>query len=96
MTHMRAKLRVSGVTEFVGSTEHNGTTPPKLGESLKFSAVAASNYPADGSDENNTYAKYSPSASFEIYVANPALWGKFIAGAEYYVDFTPAIAAETA
>lgn len=90
MTTMRAKLRVSGVTEFVGSTEHNGDAPPKLGENLHFSAVAASSYPEDGSDENNTYAKYSPSASFEIYIANPALFGKFKVNEEYYVDFTPA------
>jgi hypothetical protein len=41
--------------------------------------------------EDNTDAKFSPSASLEITLANPALIGKFKAKAEeeYYVDFTP-------
>lgn len=85
MTNMRAKVRVSGVSEH---KSEDGNT--KYSEKLTFNAVAASSYPADGSDENNTYAKFSPSADFSITVANPALWGKFEAGKEYYVDFTPA------
>lgn len=83
MTHMRAKLRVGYVREF----EYDGKV---TGERLTFNAVCASKYPEDGSDENNTYAKYSPSAEFTIHVAIPALFGKFVAGQEYYVDFTPA------
>lgn len=83
MTHMRAKLRVGYVREF----EIDGNI---TGERLTFNAVSASKYPEDGSDENNTFAKWSPSAEFTIHVANPALFGKFKAGQEYYVDFTPA------
>lgn len=80
---MRAKLRVSYVHEHI----YDGV---KNQERLSFHAVCASKYPEDGSDENNTYAKYSPSAEFTIYVANPALFGKFKVGEEYYVDFTNA------
>ncbi|MBN9116435.1 MAG: hypothetical protein J0I36_14490 [Pandoraea sp.] len=59
-------------------------------EILHFNAVAAKAYPADGSDEDNTYAKYSPSAEFKIHINNPSLLGQFKVGEKYYVDFTPA------
>lgn len=79
MAVMRAKLQVSSVTKHEDGNE-----------TLKMHAVAASAYPDDGSDEDNTYAKYSPSASFEIYIANPALRGQFEQGDKFYVDFTKA------
>ena len=50
-------------------------------------------YPADGSDENNTYAKFTPSGELKLSVTNPALIGKFAEGEEYYLDFTKAPAA---
>jgi hypothetical protein len=81
---MRAKLRLGSVMR----TEY--------GEKLEFSAVGPKgSYPADGSDEDNTYARFSPSATFVIHVANPALIGKFNPGETYYVDFTPAAVNET-
>ena len=46
-------------------------------------------YSEDGSDENNTYAKFSPSASLRITITNPALIGQFNPGETFYVDFTP-------
>lgn len=78
MATMRAKLQCGEVTRGAGY------------EKLVFHAVAAKAYPADGSDENNTYAKYSPSAQFTIHVNNPALHGQFNPGDTFYVDFTPA------
>ena len=75
---MRAKLRIATITKIEGA------------EILKMAAVAASQYPVDGSDEDNTYAKFSPQATFEITIANPALFGQFEAGEKYYVDFTQA------
>ena len=79
MPTMRAKFVVTAV-------ESTGTS-----EKLRFNAVAKNGaYPEDGSDEDNTFAKWSPSASCEITVANPALFGKFTAGDKFYVDFTPA------
>jgi len=80
MTTMRAKMRVSNVQKY-GETM----------ERLSFNAVAKdSGYPADGSDENNTYATYTPSAELHMTVNNPALAGKFAIGDTFYVDFTPA------
>ena len=76
---MRAKLRVSNVEPFDG------------GENLSFSAVCKSEgYPEDGSDENNTFARFTPTAELTMTVNNPNLLGKFTEGQEFYVDFTPA------
>jgi len=80
---MRAKLVVESV-------EANGDS-----EALKMRAVSREDtYPEDGSDENNTYAHFSPSATFEILIANPALHGKFSVGQQFYVDFTEVKLAE--
>ena len=68
----------------------DGNAPTKNSETLKMHAVAASKYPEDGSDEDNTFAKFSPGADLSINIANPALWGKFKVGQKYYVDFTSA------
>ena len=77
MATMRAKLVIESVTNY-------GTQ-----ENVKFRAVVKSgSYPADGLDEDNTFAKFTPSAALEIMIANPALLGKLKPGAKYYVDFT--------
>lgn len=76
---MRAKFQVVGVERFEQS------------ERVKFAAVSKSTpYPADGSDEDNTFAKFSPQAECSITIANPALFGKLNPGEKFYVDFTPA------
>lgn len=78
-TTMRAKFVLQSVLSTAGA------------EKLAFVAVAKSGaYPADGSDEDNTFAKFSPQASCEILVMNPALAGQFKPGQKFYVDFTPA------
>jgi len=83
MADMRAKFQVCSVEHF-GSGEHKS-------EKVKFTAVAKSGgYPADGSDEDNTFAKWTPSATCEVHINNPALLGKFEPGKKYYVDFTEA------
>ncbi len=77
---MRAKMRVAAVT-------HQSDTF----EELAFSAVSKKDgYPADGSDENNTYATWTPTAELKMSITNPALIGKFTVGEEFYVDFTKA------
>lgn len=79
MPKMRAKMIVSSVTQTTN------------GEVLKFNAVCkSSSYGSDGLDDDNTFAKFSPSASLEIHVANPALFGQFKPGEKFYVDFTAA------
>lgn len=75
---MRAKLYVQSITRHEKS------------ETLKFSAVSAKSYPNDGTDENNTFAKWTPSANLEMTITNPELIGKFNPGQQFYVDFTPA------
>ncbi|MDF3056793.1 MAG: hypothetical protein K0R17_1008 [Rariglobus sp.] len=79
--NMRAKLQVASVT------------PCGDGEIVKFHAVAKNEgYPESGADEDNTYAKFSPSADLTINIQNPALVGKHVPGQKFYVDFTPAAA----
>lgn len=76
---MRAKMKLNEVNR----TEY--------GEELKFSAVSKDGpYPDDGSDEDNTFAKFSPTAECTIQCHNPDLFGKFNPGEKYYVDFTKA------
>jgi len=76
MRAMRAKMYVSKV-ELHGSSEV-----------LHFNCVGRKDaYPADGSDENNTFAKFSPSGDLRICVTNPALLGNFRPGDTFYVDF---------
>jgi hypothetical protein len=76
---MRAKMYVSKI-ELYGGTE-----------TLHFSCVGRKDtYPADGSDENNTFAKFTPNGSLSLTVANPALQGKFKPGDTFYLDFTKA------
>lgn len=76
---MRAKFVVSNVNRALNC------------EVLTFNAVCRPNgYPADGSDEDNTFAKFSPSAELKITVMNPNLFGKFNPGDKFYADFTPA------
>jgi hypothetical protein len=83
MTNMRAKVRVEGVVPY----ENDGV---KTQETLRFNAVCPNKFGDDGTDENNTYSKWTPTARFEMIVTNPNLFDKFKAGEEYYVDFTPA------
>lgn len=81
MATMRAKLKITGVDKYEAS------------ENVRFTAVGPSEYPADGTDENNTYAKWTPSAELSISITNPNLLGRFEVGQEYYVDFHPALPA---
>lgn len=80
MTTMRAKMVVSGVAPGSGC------------ETLHFRAVCKSDgpYPADGSDENNSFARWTPMAELSMCVNNPDLLGQFKVGDTFYVDFTPA------
>jgi len=83
---MRAKVRVASVIQ--GPLGEDGK--PSY-ETLQFGGVSRNEgYPADGSDENNTFAKFSPSVSMSFHVANPALIGGFEVGDTFYVDFIPA------
>lgn len=85
MTRMRAKVQVSSCIP-----HRDSETGETYNETLRFHGVSRNDtYPEDGSDENNTFSKFSPSVDFSIIVANPALFGKFTPGDTFYVDFTP-------
>lgn len=75
---MRAKFRVSDVTRL--SIDSIRVT---------FDAVCRNDgYPPDGSDENNSYARWTPCAHLEMTIQNPSLLDSFTAGQEFYFDAT--------
>lgn len=80
MPVMRAKMKIHSV-------EKHGADS----ETLHLGAVCKNDgYPEDGSDENNTFARWTPSAGLSMTINNPALIGKFSPGQEFYLDFTEA------
>lgn len=83
-TKMRAKVRVTGVQPYV---DGEGKTSQEI---LTFHFPARDGpYPADGSDEDQQFARYSPVGALTLAVANPALLGKFKTGDTFYLDFIP-------
>lgn len=76
MPAMRAKVKL------------NSLIPGQGYETLVFNPVPSPKYDEHGRDEDNTFAKYSPSGQFTITIANPVLLGAFKVGEIYYVDFT--------
>lgn len=79
MTTMRAKMEVR-------DAEKTGTTLK-----LNLSAVCGTDpFGPNGESEDNTYSRYTPTATLEMYITNPALVDKFKQGQKFYVDFTEA------
>lgn len=79
MALMRAKMKVESVQHF------------EKGEQLTMRAVSKSGqYPEDGKDEDNSFARFTPSAELNMYISNPDLEGSFKPGDTFYVDFTKA------
>lgn len=78
-TFMRAKMLVDKVERFTGQ------------DKITLNCVAKSGaYPENGHDEDNSFAKFSPSGHLELTIANPALVGKIEPGQKFYLDFTKA------
>jgi len=44
----------------------------------------------DGSEEDNTFSKYTPSGLLELSITNENVFGFFEVGKKYYLDITPA------
>lgn len=44
----------------------------------------------DGENEDNTFARWTPCGNVSLSISNPALFGKFTNGKNFYADFTPA------
>lgn len=84
---MRAKLRVMDVTTY----KHPDTNETTY-EKVRFAAVGPNcSYPADGTDENNSFALWTPQADLNMFINNPVLFGRFLIGSSFYVDFTEAL-----
>jgi hypothetical protein len=85
MALMRAKMVVRKVvaqTDTAGNTSH---------ESVTFGGVCKEGgYPPDGSDEDNSFCKWSPYVNLEMHITNPSLFGKLTEGKKFYVDFIEA------
>lgn len=80
---MRAKVRVTGIEPY----PEEGET---MQEKLIFNFPAKDGpYPADGSDEDQQFARWSPCGDLSLTVANPNLIGKFAIGDTFYLDFVP-------
>lgn len=73
---VRCKMKVDEVWISKGA---DGTVSQ---ERVKLSAVYGD------TNENKEWSKWTPSASFEIYINNPTAMGKLSQGHEFYVDFT--------
>jgi len=83
MTTMRAKVKITNIAAYP-------TAGAATQEALTFHFPSKDGaYPADGGDEDQSFAKYSPQGSLSLTVANPVLLGKFSVGDTFYLDFTP-------
>lgn len=85
MTTMRAKMQVHGVQEFKDAS--GNVTQENL---ILYPVAKDGAYPSDGSDEDNSFARWTPSGELKLTIQNPALIGKLPIGSRFYVDFTPA------
>jgi len=84
MPKMRAKVRVTSIEP------NKGENDVVISERLNFHFPAKDGpYPADGSDEDQQFARFSPGGSLSLHVANPALIGQFKTGDTFYLDFVP-------
>ena len=77
---MRAKMTVAEVTK-----------PYEGAENVKMHAVCGATG-TNGESEDNTYARYTPCATLDLTIANPALLGKIKPGMTFYLDFTEHVA----
>lgn len=85
LTTMRAKLEIHDIHEY--KNEQGEVSQ----QTLLMQAVGKSGaYDESGSDEDNTFAKFTPAANMSITIQNPALLDKFKVGDKFYVDFTAA------
>lgn len=83
MTAMRAKVKITGIKPYPDAGEVSS-------EALSFSFPSKDgSYPADGSDEDQQFSKFTPDASLSMTISNPDLVGKFAVGDVFYLDFVP-------
>lgn len=81
MPRFRAKMSVYSVTQYAAGFKQ---------ETVKFNCVY------NGSPEDNSFSKATPSGSCELTISNPDLLGKIVPGDSFYLDFAPIGEGETA
>ena len=64
------------------------TVPFEGAVQVNMSAVCGKPFGPEGESEDNTFARYTPSASLSMTITNPNLLGQFKEGQKFYLDFT--------
>jgi hypothetical protein len=81
---VKAKFKCTGIT---AQTNNEGQTE---GKSITLNAVVAYNADGGRNDENETWSKYTPSGTLNMYISNPGAFEQFEVGKEYYLTFEQA------
>ena len=81
--HVRAKF-------WVKSVQHHHNHDPKAVCAEVELAPCYGTYPGGDSEENKSFAKYTPAGEISLTITNPAAIEAFELGKAYYIDFTPA------
>ncbi|HEX9996689.1 MAG TPA: hypothetical protein VGB45_06070 [Abditibacterium sp.] len=84
MQTIRAKFYVTKVENY------HDATKTKTGETVTLQPVVSS----DPENENASFSKWTPSGSIVMSITNPGAFEFFEGGAEFYVDFSAADAAQ--
>jgi len=80
---MRAKFIVNEVSDV---SYRGGSSCQKL----TMAPVTDTHYKGDGENEDNTFARYTPSGEIRLSITNPNLKGEIEAGDIFYIDFIKA------
>lgn len=81
---MRAKFEVVKVETFRGKDKET-----VISEQLKLNAaIAHTKYGENGENEDNDFARWTPSGELVMNITNPNLFGTMKEGDKYYLDFT--------
>lgn len=84
MSRMRAKFKIDDVKDF---TKTSGKI---TSQNLVMSAVIPNKFGEDGENEDNDFARWTPSGELTILINNPDLIGAFKRDDKIYLDFTKA------
>lgn len=76
MQTVKAKFAVNEVTNYMG------------GQKVSMLPVQNTQYGIDGENEDNQFARHTPSGEIRLQITNPALKDTFVPGKVFYVDMT--------
>jgi hypothetical protein len=58
-------------------------------QNVSLNAVTEGPFDENGNNEDNTFAKYTPSGLLHLSVTNESAIGFFVVGQKYYLDIVP-------